>query len=192
MKSKEPPEQSGGFFVLERYNDVGRRILLLRDTSVHGGLMKPSAILLSLVSVALPAMAQPVSNPSPAISAASVTHSVWSINVVGLKGELLGTFTLELSDESTDTCMSGEWKKARLVRSSFPALPNPVDSKSYFPTYESDGQTLTIQLNSPRLCDAYLMLSGKFTDREGKGEYFSESLGGANHLGTFTAERQKP
>jgi hypothetical protein len=69
-------------------------------------------------------------------------------------------------------------------------LSTLVDDKSYFPTYETDGQSLTIQLNSPGLCDAYSMLSGKFTKREGSGEYYSEGLEGVNRLGTFTAERQ--
>jgi hypothetical protein len=154
-------------------------------------MMKASGILFSLASFALPAMAQTASKPPPAVLTASAIRSVWSINVVGLKREALGEFTIELSDESTDTCMSGEWKKARLVKSSFQLLSKRVEDKSYFPTYERDGQTLTIQLNSPGLCDAYMMLSGKFAERDGKGEYFSESLGGANHLGTFTAERQQ-
>ena len=157
------------------------------------GMMKASTLLPLIASLALPVMAKAASNPPlpSAALAASATHSVWSINVVGLKGESLGTFTLELLDESTDTCMSGEWKKARLIQSSFQSLPKRVDDQGYFPTYETNGQNLTIQLNSPRLCDAYVMLSGKFTEREGRGEYFSESLGGANHLGTFTAERQQ-
>jgi hypothetical protein len=155
-------------------------------------MMKASAILLSLASVALPAMAQTANNPHPAALAELATRSVWSISVVGLKGESLGAFTLQLSDESTDTCMSGQWKKARLLQSSFQSLSKRVDDKDSFLTYEIDGQVLTIQLNSPRLCDAYVMLSGKFSEREGKGEYFSEGLGGANHLGTFTAVRQLP
>jgi hypothetical protein len=154
--------------------------------------VKASVILLSLASVALPAMAQTANNPPRAALAASAMRSVWSISVAGLKGESLGAFTLELSDESTGTCMSGQWKKAHLIRSSFKLLSKLADDKGYFPTYETDGQTLTIQLNSPGLCDAYVMLSGKFTERAGKGEYFSEGLGGAIHLGTFTAERQRP
>jgi len=146
-----------------------------------------AATVLSLVYFVSPAMVQAASNIPPATS---LSRSVWSINVVGLKGEPSGTFTLELTDEGTDTCMSGEWKKARLIQSSFQVIPNPSDDKGYFPTYEVDGQTLTIQLNSPGLCDAYLMLSGKFTEREGRGKYFSESLFGGHHLGTFTAKRQ--
>jgi hypothetical protein len=154
-------------------------------------MMKASLILFFLAYLSLPATAQTAGSPPPAALAASATRSVWSIDVVGLKGESLGAFTIELSDESTGTCMSGQWKKARLISSSFQLFSKLVDDKSYFPTYETDGQTLTIQLNSPRLCDAYVMLSGKFTERDGRGEYFSESLGGANHLGTFTAEKQR-
>ena len=111
--------------------------------------------------------------------------------MVGLKGEVLGTVTLELSDESARTCMAGAWKKARIIQSSFQSFSKQFEAKDYFPTYEATGETLTIQLNSPNLCDAYLFLSGKFTEREGKGDYFAEGLGGVNPLGTFTAKRRQ-
>jgi hypothetical protein len=158
-----------------------------------GGMMKASILLPLIASLALPAMAQPASNPvsPPAALAASAPGSVWSINVVGLKGESLGTVTLELSDESARTCMFGEWRKARLIQSSFQSLAKQFETKDYFPTYETNGQTLTIQLNPPGLCDAYLFLSGTFTERDGKGDYVAEGLGGASPLGTFTAKRRQ-
>ena len=120
---------------------------------------------------------------------ASADHPVWSISVVGLKGKASGTFTLELTDEKADTCMSGDWKKARVVQSSFQPLTKRLEAKDYFPTYEADGEVLTIQLNSPGLCDAYELLSGKFSGREGRGDYSSEGLFGGTALGTFTAKR---
>ena len=125
-----------------------------------------------------------------AAQAAPATGSVWSIKVVGLKHESLGAVTLELTDENARTCMSGEWKKARLISSSFQSPAKRFETKDYFPTYEINGQTLTIQMNPPGLCDAYLFLSGKFSDREGKGDYDALGLGGAIPLGTFTAKRQ--
>jgi hypothetical protein len=125
-----------------------------------------------------------------AAPAASAAGPVWSINVFGLKGEALGTVTLELTDEDARTCMSGEWKKARLVKSSFQSPTKRYETRDYFPTYEADGQTLTIQMNPQGLCDAYLFFIGKFSDREGKGDYKALGLGGATPLGTFTAKRQ--
>jgi hypothetical protein len=122
--------------------------------------------------------------------AESATGPIWSINVVGLKGEPLGTVTLELTDEGARTCMSGDWKKARLIQSSFQSPTKQLETKDYFPTYEANGQTVTIQLNPPGLCDAYLMLSGKFSGNDGNGDYNSLGLGGVRPLGTFTAKRQ--
>lgn len=112
--------------------------------------------------------------------------------MLGLKGEPLGSFKIELLEEDTDTCMSGHWKKARLIQSSFQLLTQTIGDKAYFPTYEANGEKLTIQLNPPRLCDAYVMLEGKFTKRKGKGEYFGMGLGRVDRLGTFTAEKQQP
>jgi hypothetical protein len=125
-----------------------------------------------------------------AAHAASARGAIWLIDVVGLKGKSLGTVTLELTDESASTCMSGDWKKAHLVRSSFQLLAKQLETKKYFPTYEANGQVLTIQLNPPDLCDAYLLLSGKFSEHEGKGDYNALGLGGVTRLGTFTAKRQ--
>ena len=109
------------------------------------GLLNASLLLSVLVSLALPAMAQPTTNST---TTATLTFaepgSVWSLNVVGLKGESLGTVTLELTDESASTCMSGEWKKAHLIQSSFQSPAKQFETKDYFPTYETDGQVLTI------------------------------------------------
>jgi hypothetical protein len=122
--------------------------------------------------------------------AASALGAVWSINVVGLKGESLGAVTLELTDESARTCMSGDWRKAHLIQSSFQSPTKQFETKEYFPTYEANGQVITIQLNPPGLCDAYLFLSGNFSEREGMGDYNASGLGGVTRLGTFTAKRQ--
>ena len=115
---------------------------LLRKAS---GLVKASVLLSVLVSLALPAMAQPATNSTPtATPTFAEPGSVWSLNVVGLKGESLGILTLELTDESASTCMSGEWKKSHLIQSSFQSLAEQFETKDYFPTYEADGQVLTI------------------------------------------------
>jgi hypothetical protein len=120
---------------------------------------------------------------------ASAGHAVWSISVVDLKGEPLGSFTLELTDESADTCMGGVWKKARVVQTSFDPLAERMEAKDYFPTYDADSEVLTIQLNPPDLCDAYVLLRGKFSGHEASGDYHTWGFGGATPLGTFTAKR---
>jgi hypothetical protein len=124
-----------------------------------------------------------------AVVAASARDPVWSINVTGVKGESLGALTLELTNESARTCLSGDWKKARLLQSSFQSLAKLFESKGYFPTYELNGADLTIQLNSPGMCDAYILLTGKLSARDGSGDYTSEGLGGGELRGTFTAKR---
>jgi len=109
--------------------------------------------------------------------------------VVGLKGEALGSFTLELTDESAETCMGGVWKKGRVVQTSFQPLTERMKAKDYFPTYDADGEVLTIQLNPPDLCDAYVLLRGKFSGEEASGDYHAWGFGGSTPLGTFTAKR---
>ena len=136
------------------------------------------------VALLVPVRSANGAEPAPA------PGSVWSISIVDLKGKSLGTITLELTDESTHTCMSGEWKKTRLISSSFQSPEKALESKEYIPTYETEGQTLTIQLNPPNLCDAYLFLTGKFTERDGKGDYTTYGLGGGIPRGKFTAKRQ--
>lgn len=111
------------------------------------------------------------------------TEPVWSIVVVGLKGEPLGRLTLELTDQPAPTCMSGDWKRARILSSSF-------HEGTEFLAFEREGQVLTIQLNQPGLCDAYSLLSGKFSANEGKGNYTTLSIVAAKPLGTFTAKRR--
>jgi len=120
---------------------------------------------------------------------ASAGHAVWSISVIGLKGEALGTLTLELTGESADTCMGGDWKKIRVVQTSFQPVAERMEAIDYFPTYEADGEVLTIQLNRPDICDAYELLSGKFSGREGRGDYSTLGLGGGTRLGTFAAKK---
>jgi hypothetical protein len=124
-----------------------------------------------------------------AVVAASARDPVWSISVLGVKGESLGALTLELTDESADTCISGDWKKARLLQSSFPSLAKLFETKGYFPAYELNGKDITIQLNSPGMCDAYRLLTGKISAREGSGDYTSTGMFGGEKLGTFTAKR---
>ena len=149
-------------------------------------------ILAFIAALALPAMAQPAQNSvSTATQVAASPGSIWSINVVGLKGEPLGTVKLEFLNENVRTCMEGKWKRARLVESSFPSIAKLFGTKDDFPTYEENGQNLRIQLNPPGLCDAYLFLHGRFTEQGGKGDYLALGLGGAKFLGAFTAKRQR-
>ena len=126
------------------------------------------------------------------LAAHAAPAQVWSVSVIDLKSEPLGTVTLELTDESTHTCMAGkEWKKARVIDSSFPSLARLFETKGYFPTYTEDGpHAITIQLNPSTLCDGYLFLGGKFTEHEAKGDYFTFNMHGGDKLGTFTAKKQ--
>jgi hypothetical protein len=120
----------------------------------------------------------------------AVSGSVWSIKLVGLKGEPLGNVTLEFTDENAKTCMSGEWKKTRIINRSFQSPDNKFETKEYYPTYEVNDHVVTIQLNPPDLCDAYIMLDGDFREREGEGRYNVMGLDGVSPLGTFTAKRR--
>lgn len=158
--------------------------------------MKAVVLLLLTASLTLPALAQPASNSF--LAPAATPRSIWSINIVGLKGEPLGAITMELSGESARTCMSGEWKKVRVIESSFPSLKDQAringeqfGIKEIFPTYRTDGQIVVVQLNPPGLCDAYELLSGQFTERDGRGDYVAMGLRGIIPMGTFSAKRRK-
>ena len=155
--------------------------------------MKPLILSLLAAFLALPAEAQPARTPipPPAALAAWAPGSVWSINLVGLKGEALGNFTIQLLAESGDWSCGGPERKARLIQSSIRsiALAREFETKGYFPTYRADGARMTIQLT--HVCDYGLYLSGTFTGREGKGDYVESSRGHGKTLGTFTAKRRQ-
>jgi hypothetical protein len=143
--------------------------------------MPRSAIIFSfalLIGTTLVATAAPSSNP------------VWLFSLFGVKGEALGEFTLELTGEPADTCVSGEWKKARVLRNSVQWLADRLEQNDYFPTYIIEGGSFQVQLNPPGLCDAYTTLSGKISGNEARGEYLSEGMFGGEALGTFRASRQ--
>jgi hypothetical protein len=152
------------------------------------GMMKVSILLFLIVALAFPAMAQPMHNPMPA-QAAPAPGSVWSINVLGLKGESLGHFTIQLLDESGDWGCASRVRKARLMQGAVPSNARKFETKDYFPTYRTDGARLTILLTS--ICDYSLFLSGRFSAREGHGDYAESGRGYGKTLGTFTAKRQQ-
>ncbi len=110
----------------------------------------------------------------------------------GLKGESLGNFTIELSDEiGARSCGGGFLKKARLMQNSVQSVAKEAETKGYFPTYWAHGERLMIELDQPGVCDGGLVVEGKFAPREGKGDYFSVSRGNFRHpLGTFTAVKR--
>jgi hypothetical protein len=152
--------------------------------------MKARILLPFIASLALPATAQTASN-SVSTQAEPAPGSVWSINVIGLKGEPLGNLTIQLLNESGNwSCGGREWK-ARLIQNSVRsvALAREFETKSYFPTYRTNGARLTI--NFAHVCDYSLYLSGNFTAREGKGDYAESKRGSKETLGTFTAKRRQ-
>jgi len=149
--------------------------------------MKAGIVVAFVVSLALPAIAQPA-NKIPA--EAPPAPSIWSIDILGLKGESLGNFTIQLLGESCNWAVcESRVRKARLLQSSVqsPALTREFEAKGYFPTYRVENKRLTILLN--HYFDFGLLLSGPFTAREGKGDYIEWKRGSRSRLGTFTARR---
>jgi len=148
--------------------------------------MKVRIILPFIAALFLPAIAQPA-NQVPA-QHARATGPVWSINLFDLKGESLGSFTIQLLDESGNWFGESNVRKARLLQSSVRSPPflREFATKGYFPTYRADGERLTILLS--HVSDYSLSLSGTFTAREGKGNYAEWGRGFQRPLGTFTAK----
>ncbi len=100
----------------------------------------------------------------------------------------MGTLTIELTDETVKTC-AGEWKKVRLIQSSFPSFDQQFKTREWWPTYRVFGEETSVQLNAPGLCDAWRVLNGKFAARDGSGDYTAVGRGGPRPLGTFTAKK---
>ena len=125
-----------------------------------------------------------------AVPAASDSNPVWVISLLGVKGEALGTMTFELTTEPAKSCLSGEWKKVRVLQNSVQTLSDWFTMNDYYPSYSLDDGFFSIQLNMPGWCDAYRMLTGKLSDHEVSGEYTSDGMFGGTSLGTFTARKQ--
>jgi hypothetical protein len=158
--------------------------------------MKAFMILPFLALLAFSAIAQPPSNQIRAQGAPAL-GSIWSIAASGLKGEPLGKFRIQFLGESGEwSCGGGRWNKARLLQRSVQSahlakeLAKEFEGPGAFPIYFADGQRLTIQLKP--MCDGGLFLRGRFSAREGKGDFFETKRGNWEYpLGTFTAIRQE-
>ena len=116
---------------------------------------------------------------------ASEVPGAWKLEVLDLKGQLRVVATVQFSDQSAPSCMSGTWK-AVIVKSI------SKQSADFFPigaplAYTTQNGILT--LGRTEICDGYLFLSGNLHRDKIQGSYSSASIGGARQLGKFTLRR---
>jgi hypothetical protein len=125
-------------------------------------------------------------SPTPS---AWVMGSSWDFYTVGMAGEPLGSFTLSLTDEPTETCIGGSWYRAEVVRNSSTIFPLDIwySSSDLFPAYSIHGRIIEIVMNSG-ICDNYAMLNGDLTDTGANGRVAWEGMVGGQEVGRFVAE----
>ncbi|MEL7185397.1 MAG: hypothetical protein AAFN50_03035 [Pseudomonadota bacterium] len=111
------------------------------------------------------------SSPTPQIWKESPK---WQFHFIDPDGNWLGSMDLMFGEEQADTCTSGDWGKATVLRSSvkefamtgFAFTGSGGDSDV---AYEINGANLWIDLHA-RICDSNIMLQGKLLESGATGE----------------------
>ena len=121
--------------------------------------------------------------------------STWQFHLVGREGNWLGSIDLMLNDEQVDTCTSGDWRKATVLRAT--AMDFDMSGAAFVASggraqvaYEINGATLLIDLHAS-ICDSNVMLSGTLFETGAMGKvYYSTPFpakGDDGDRGRFTA-----
>jgi hypothetical protein len=120
---------------------------------------------------------------------------IWQFHIVDPDGSWLGSMDLMFGEEQVDTCTSGDWRKATLLRSSVKgfAMTGAAFTGSGGESdiaYEISGAFLWIDLHA-RICDSNIMLRGELleTGAIGKVRYSTPfpAKDDNGNRGTFTA-----
>lgn len=128
------------------------------------------------------------SKPTPQIW---LDQSTWQFHIVGPDGNWLGSIDLTFGQEKIDTCNSGEWRKATLLRATADVfgLSGPAFTASGGNSqvaYSINGATLRIDLHA-RLCDSNSMLQGRLLETGSIGRVYHSTMVGGSELGSYTA-----
>lgn len=99
---------------------------------------------------------------------------IWQFHLVDPDGNWLGSMDLMFSEEQADTCTSGDWRIATLLRSSVKVFAKTGAAFTVWGgdsevAYEINGANLWIDLHA-RLCDSNIMLQGKLLETGAIGE----------------------
>lgn len=97
------------------------------------------------------------------------TGKIWDFDLYRGRSQWETRLTFEITDEPTDPCLGGTWKKLRLLGGPERMAPSPA--------YSVEGRNLQILL-STGLCDAYSTLNGVLDD--------DRFLGKHEHSGMWT------
>lgn len=95
-------------------------------------------------------------------------HSTWQFHIVDPDENWLGSIDLMFGDEHAKTCISGDWRKATLLRSTanefamtgFAFTTSGGDSQI---AYQINGAALWINLHAT-ICDSNVMMQGKLLE----------------------------
>lgn len=117
------------------------------------------------------------SQPTPKVFQSS---SKWSLFLLDKKGAIIRSMVVEFSQDSIQTCSSGEFKKLKIISE------YPERSKLFLgePAYEIRGAALIVDL-SANLCDAGYELRGKVSDIGVEGDHQPVSMFGGEVVGRF-------
>jgi hypothetical protein len=115
--------------------------------------------------------------------AAHPSVSVLDIQIFNLKGQLVVSMRVRLTEDPAYSCIGDGWRRA-VVES------KEAKDLNFFPlsddlSYKFKGEDLTIGRNSH--CDAYLYLDGRLASQGTEGDYTSFGIRGGEKLGSFKA-----
>ena len=106
----------------------------------------------------------------------------WTVVEFNDAGESVRTLRLELTAESADTCISGDWRKIKVVSDPARYTRNPA--------YVLSENRLEILLNTG-LCDAYDSYIFDKDSSIGRGEHVAYGMLGGKTMGRVVAYRTK-
>lgn len=137
-------------------------------------------VLFALVATAL--LASGCSTTPLAAETVPAPESVlgtWEFTVTGKDGTRIPV--IQLTDTPSDTCISGEWFRAKVVSAGGLKLSDPA--------YTYSGGRLEVLLTNG-LCDAYTSLTGTVSGAQFNGEHVSYGLFGSTEHGKVVGVRR--
>jgi hypothetical protein len=110
-------------------------------------------------------------------------ESTWQFHIVDTNGDWIGSIDLALFSESSETCTSGDWKYAEVLRSTAGSI-----GVGHEIAYEIQGARIWIDLHA-NICDANTMLQGVLVETGAVGKVYLSTLIATDdgELGSFTA-----
>lgn len=108
--------------------------------------------------------------------------SVWRMTIKDTAEKSPREITFEVESSPAKSCLSGDWKKLKVLTSSYRGVSEPA--------WSLKGRSVSVLITSD-ICDAYDEVSGKVSNGRFSGPHSQFGLGGSTAIGTVHAVRIK-